>query len=181
MKKKTRVLLLAMTILGALLAGGWWFGRELFEATPTHEALVATACDPGQTRQARGKAVCRLFADYVPPNADAATIHEVFGGCDWLGETRIYVYGPSSGDPLPLRVINDGEVFRFDFGSDYTIHGRFDRRVDSEEEVRRFFNPTIEPKSPLRLIEFAISDFPNRKVEVFGVASRHPPWYSLKK
>jgi hypothetical protein len=170
--------LLGSAAASAALAGWWCFGRE--EQHPTRESLLAIACDPGQSQDARGKAVFRLFADYLPCDADAATAREVFGGCDWISEAQVIVIDYQAGDGEPLRVKLGGTLYCLDLflpaqgRTDWIIYVRFSKPC-STEDVKRFFSPDGEPDPGLRLVEFALWNRRTGRQEVFDATRRHPP------
>jgi hypothetical protein len=175
-------------VLGALLGSAagcaalaeWWHFRREPEEHLSRESLLATACDPGQSPDARGKAVFRLFADYLPHDADAATAHEVFGGCDWIAEAQVIELDMQTGDGHPLWVKVGGTLFCLDLfppaegRTDWIIYVRFSDPC-SPDDVRRFFSPKAASNPRLRLAESALWNRRTGKQQVFDAVGRHPP------
>jgi hypothetical protein len=152
------------------------------EVYDSHEALLAIARDPSQTRDARGEAVSRLLACYVHANATAATVHEVFIGCDWIAETRILPVECQSGDPCgwPIDVKNGGTLFFLDpFApeekvSDWRMYVEFSGYNHSVEDVRHFFSPNAEPDNRFWITQYALFNPRVQRWEIIDATGRHP-------
>jgi hypothetical protein len=172
-----------MALLAALAGMLYLLVHRTGEAYDSHEALLAIAGDAGQTADARGEAVFRLFANYLRPNADAARVREVFGDCDWVAEAQVETCDYHGSPSHPLRTREAGSLFAFDLFvpkgkcSDWIIYVRFSGYNHSPEEVRRFFSPNAEPDTQLRITEFALWNYRTRQQEVFDATGRHPPKY----
>jgi hypothetical protein len=176
------VALSGLALLLAALAGLLYLCfHRTSDVYDSHEALLAIAGDPGQTADARGEAVFRLFANYIRPNADGARVREVFGDCDWVAEAQIETCDYHGSPSHPLRTREAGSLFSFDLFvpkgkcSDWIIYVRFSGSNHSPEEVLRFFSPNAESDPQLKLTEFALWNYRTRKQEVFDATGRHPP------
>lgn len=152
------------------------------EVYESHEALLAVARDPSQTRDARGEAVSRLLASYVHANAKAATVHEVFAGCDWIAETRILPVEFQGGDPCgwPIDLKLGGTLFRLDpFApegkvSDWWMYVEFSGSNHSVEDVRRFFSPNAEPDNRFWITQYALFNPRFKRCEIYDATGHHP-------
>jgi hypothetical protein len=152
------------------------------EVYDSHEALLAIARDPTQTRDARGEAVSRLLACYVHANAGAATVREVFTDCDWLAETTIHPIDSQTGDPCghPIPVIRGGSLFFLlpftpkGEASDWCMFVEFSGYNHSPEDVRRFFSPNAEPDSRCSITQLALFNPRVRRWEIIDEKGRHP-------
>ncbi len=154
--------------------------RPAPQAPSTREYLLSVASDPNQGRDARGQAVSRLFANYVPHDTDAATVHEVFANCDWIAETRIFEFLFQTGQGHPIWVKQAGTLFRLDpftpdGASKWGIYVEFSGMPLSSEDVKRFFDPKAEPDPRFRLTQFALRDGRSGEWEVFDATGHHPP------
>jgi hypothetical protein len=152
------------------------------EVYDSHEALLAIASDPSQTRDARGEAVSRLLACYVHANATATTVHEVFTDCDWISDARITSIGAESGDPCsrPFYAKVAGTLFNVEpFApkeevSDWRMVVEFSGANHSDGDVRRFFNPNPEPDNRFWITKYALFNPRVRRWEVIDDTGRHP-------
>lgn len=174
----------ALAGLGVLLAGVaalvYTLCRPAPQAPSTREYLLSVASDPNQSRDARGEAVSRLFANYIRYNADAATVHEVFVGCNWIDETRIYEFEFQSGDGHPIWVKDAGTLFRLDplapdGASNWSIYVEFSGMYHSPKDVKRFFDPKADPDTRFRLTQFALRNGGTGRWEVFDATGHHLP------
>jgi hypothetical protein len=176
MKRKLFIAALVATILCASL-GAWWFFCWP-EEPPTREALIAIASDAGKTRNTRAKAIFRLFADYIPPNANAAAIREVFGTCDWIAEARVFSQDLQAGEGHPLWALIAGELFSlhlFDHNkrSAWVIYVRLSG--GELHDPSRFFGPKAGSDPRTKRVEFALWNLKTGQQEVFDASGRHPP------
>jgi hypothetical protein len=159
----------------------WWYVHPEPEEHLPLETLRAIVSDPGQSQEAHRKAIIAIFKDYVPPNASATTVRQVFGDCEWIDEVRISQIEATSGEPPVLPAKLGGTFFVLHFltpdgeNSEWSIWLLFSGAYRSPEGVKRFFSPKAAPDSWQRLAEFAIRDYRTNKWEVFDATGRHPP------
>jgi hypothetical protein len=186
MKKRWFALMIAVylcVLLAVWLSTRWRAEKPPWrvpEEPPTREALLAIASDPQRDKDARSKAIFRLFAEHIPPNASASTIRKVFGECEWINETRIVSMDVQTGQGQPLWTVIDGTLFCLDLFtpddvSDWYIYVRLSDAFHSVDDVRRLFNPKAQPDPKIRLVEFALGNRRTGHQEVFDATGRHPP------
>jgi hypothetical protein len=172
-------LLLLLAAVAALL---YLLFHRSGEVNDSHEALLAVARDPSQTRDARGEAVSRLLACYVHANANAATVHEVFADCEWISDARITSIGAESGDPCsrPFYAKEAGALFYVEpFApkeevSEWRMVVEFSGYNHSLEDVRRFFSPNAEPDNRFWITQLALFNPRVQRWEIVDDTGRHP-------
>jgi len=143
----------------------------------TAEELLKIARDTTKTRDERGPAMFRIFADHIPPNSSSNQVREIFDGFDWLSESEVHRFGFQSG-VHPLWIDGKSSLFRVDLfakdtvSSNWLMYIRLSGGCPEGAELADFFGPKGDAITDATLVEFALWKR-DGGIEIFDAAGRH--------
>lgn len=124
------------------------------------EMLLAVARDTRKETDERGPAMFQIFAEYIPADSSSKTVRGVFGGLDWLAESRVHMFSFQSGRH-PMWVDSDSTLYRVDLFASDSVSSNWLMYIRlsghrSEEDLHRFCGPEGDAMEDISLPEFAL-------------------------